>query len=284
MDRVQLRTFAAPCRSLLSHLAHSNHGSVSSPTNSYDLLFSSASPINDFNSFFASSSPLNKKCSSPSNTIDASLSLFSNGEIYSTASSPTTTPSRSSTRLRQLLSTKSPPPPTPSPSQQTVHYHNEPKSHSNSLDERSQAAESPSTTHLSPATDGTTSPTKRRRKLSHNHSLPHTSTNPVSDILLKQILGRQPTEVAVPNASDVLSSDTLPAWSPPASAPLPIKAESTISDDSGSSGLTRSLTGSSNKLRSDIFLRVSEPSLLGLADLSLSFCLFDNPPAEWNVT
>ena len=201
-----------------------------------------------------------KKSSSPLNFIDAPLSHFSNSEIYSTASSPMATPSRSSTRLRQLLTTKSPPPPTPSPSQ-TVHYHNETKSHSNSLDERPQAVESPSTTHLSPATNDSPSPTKRRRKLSHNLSLPHTPTNPTSDILLKQILGRQPANLSMPNASDVLPPDTHPTWSPPASAPPPIKAESTMSDDSGSSGLTRSLTGSSNKLRSDIFLRVSEPSV-----------------------
>ena len=223
-------------------LVHSNHGSVSSPVNSFDLLFTSVSPSNDLNSLLPSSSP-NKKTSSPLQLVNPTSLLFANSDIYTTASSPMpptsiplTNQSRSSTRLRQLLATKSPPSTSDSP-----HYHNENKSHSTSFDDLIQGAESPTTTHLSPLPNDLPSPIKRRR----NHSQTNgTSTN----ILLKQILGRQTPLIT--NATDLSTLENTSAWPSPASVPT-IKSESNHSDDSSSA-----TPGATNKLRSDMFLRV----------------------------
>ncbi|CAF1063625.1 unnamed protein product [Adineta steineri] len=246
-------------------LAHSNHGSVSSPANSFDLLFTSVSPTNDLNSFLPTCSPANKKPSSPLQLIDPPSSLhFSNSDIYTTASSPITTlaPSmqatnqlRSSTRLRQLLATKSPPSTTPSP-----HYHNENKLHSNTFDDLIQVAESPTTTHVSPLPNDLPSPTKRRRNPSqttngilHNNN----NTNAASDILLKQILGRQPPITTSSSTTlstlDVNTPENNSKWSSPASVPI-IKTESIAHDDNTSNGKLTN-TNNTNKLRSDTFLR-----------------------------
>jgi hypothetical protein len=149
---------------------------------------------------------------------------------------PPSNQSRSSTRLRQLLTTKSPSSTAPSP-----HYHNDNKSHSNAFDDLIQVAESPTTTHVSPLPNDLPSPTKRRR----NHSQTNGNT---ADILLKQLLGRQTT-----SSNDLTTPDNNSAWLSPGSVPL-IKTESNNSDDSTSGGQTTN----TNKLRSDIFLRVSE--------------------------
>ncbi|CAF4542850.1 unnamed protein product, partial [Rotaria magnacalcarata] len=77
----------------------------------FDLLFTSVSPSNDLNSFLPACSPTNKKPSSPLQSMDPSSLHFSNNDIYTTVSSPLTASanlSRSSRRLRQLLTTKSP--------------------------------------------------------------------------------------------------------------------------------------------------------------------------------
>jgi len=241
-------------------VVHSNHGSVSSPINSFDLLFTSVSPSNDLNSFLPSCSPANKKPSSPFQLGDPTSLLFSNSDIYTTASSPITNPtasiqptnqSRSSTRLRQLLATKSPPSTTPSP-----HYYNENKILSNTFDDLIQVAESPTTTHVSPLPNDLPSPKKRRRNHSQtNGTLNNTNTSP--DILLKQILGRQPPMTIISsglNASDVTTPENNSSRSPPISTPL-IKTESVTGEDSPAGGQT---TGATNKTRSDVFLRVRQ--------------------------
>ncbi|CAF5040653.1 unnamed protein product, partial [Rotaria magnacalcarata] len=198
---------------------HSNHGSISSPVNSFDIFFSSPTPAttnsNDLQAFL--SSPTNTKTSSP---------LFSNSDIYTTSSSPKpvlTSPSpsllnsaRGSTRLRQLLTTKSPSA-NDNPSQ-TLHYHADEK-----LEDFIQGPESPTTTHVSPLTNELLSSiTKRRRKNSFSLS---EQTNG-GDGLLKKILEQ-------PNSHSI----------------SPIRTDSNHSDDSSSSG------HASNKQRSDTFLR-----------------------------
>jgi hypothetical protein len=226
--------------------------------NSFDLLFTSVSPSNDLTPFLSSCSPINKKSSSPLTTMDPTSLMFSNNDIYTTSSSPmTTNQSRSSTRLRQLLATKSPPSITSSPSQ-TLHYHSENKSHSNAFDDLIQVAESPTTTHVSPSSNDLPSPTKRRRNHSQTNGI-HSNTKNSADMLLKQILGRQPpitSTLSLPNTSDINTSDNNSVWSSPGSVPL-IKTESVTSDDSTSGGQTTNTSGGTNKLRSDIFLRVS---------------------------
>ncbi len=228
-------------------LVHSNHGSVSSPINSFDLLFTSVSPSNDLNSLLPTPSPAHKKASSPLQLVDPTSLLFSNSDIYTTSSSPiphtptatipSTNQSRSSTRLRQLLATKSPPSTSASP-----HYHNENKSHTNTFDDLSQVAESPTTTHLSPLTNDLPSPSKRRRNYSQ------TNGNS-ADILLKQILGRQAPFTTNPTDNSTLENN--PLWSSPGPASA-IKTESNNSDDSSSNP-----PGGANKIRSDMYLRVS---------------------------
>ncbi|CAF2629926.1 unnamed protein product [Rotaria sp. Silwood2] len=200
---------------------HSNHGSLSSPVNTFDIFFSSPTSVptnsNDLNSFLLS--PTNPKTSSP---------FFSNNDIYTTSSSPkshlaspsTQNLSRGSTRLRQLLTNKSPP--TNENPSQTLHYLPDAK-----LEDFIQGPESPTTTHVSPLTtelssSSTTATAKRRRKNSSTLNEQNNST----DVLLKKILGRQ----------NSFSTS-------------PIKTESNHSDDSSSSGQT------TNKQRSDIFLR-----------------------------
>jgi len=250
----------------LLFLVHSNHGSVSSPVNSFDLLFTSVSPSNDLNSLLPSSSPsANKKSSSPLQSVDPTSLLFSNSDIYTTASSPIppitiplTNQSRSSTRLRQLLATKSPPSTSASP-----HYHNDNnKSHSNTFDDLIQVPESPTTTHVSPLSNDLPSPTKRRRNHSQTNGLSNNTPNS-ADILLKQILGRQ-TPLTT-NPTDNSTSDNNFTWSSPGSVPA-IKTESNHSDDSSSN-----TPGATNKLRSDIFLRVR--GIMRMSRLLYSFFL-----------
>ncbi|CAF1481951.1 unnamed protein product, partial [Rotaria sordida] len=238
--------------------AHSSRGSVSSPVNSFDLLFTSVSPSNDLNHFLPSCSPVNKKPSSPLQLLDPTSLLFANNDIYTTASSPLTTPttqsSRSSTRLRQLLATKSPSSTTiPSP-----HYHNDTKTHTNTFDDLIQVAESPTTTHVSPLPNDIPSPIKRSRSHSQTNGISN-NTNNVADILLKQILGRQPptttTKISsTPNLSDVPTLETNSTWSSPSSVPS-IKTELNTIDDNTLTGPTTNTTSATNKLRSDIFLR-----------------------------
>ncbi len=166
---------------------HSNHGSVSSPVNSFDIFFSSPAPAptnsNDLNSFL----------SSPSNNPKASSPLFSNNDIYTTSSSPRTsltqTSSRSSTRLRQLLANKSP--------SQILHYHPETK-----LEDLIQGPESPTSTHVSPITNEL-STGKRRRK----HSSSQNGQNNTTDILLKKILEKQNSFVQSPVKTESNHSD-----------------------------------------------------------------------------
>ncbi|CAF4483724.1 unnamed protein product, partial [Rotaria socialis] len=185
---------------------HSNHGSLSSPVNSFDIFFSSPTPAttnsNDLQAFL--SSPTNTKTSSP---------LFSNSDIYTTSSSPKpvlTSPSpsllnsaRGSTRLRQLLSTKSPSA-NDNPSQ-TLHYHADEK-----LEDFIQGPESPTTTHVSPLTNELLSSiAKRRRK----NSFTFNEQNNGGDGLLKKILEK-------PNSHST----------------SPVRTDSNHSDDSSSSG------------------------------------------------
>lgn len=193
-----------------------------SPINSFDLFFNSPTPANtnsnDLNQFLAS--PTNNKLPSP---------LFSNNDIYTTSSSPRpplTSPSpslqnsaRSSIRLRQLLTNKSPTA-NENPSQ-IVHYHADSK-----LDEFIQGPESPTTTHVSPLTNELLSANSlSKRQLKASPSL-HEHTNG-GDGLLKRILER-------PNSHST----------------SPLRPESNHSDDSSSSG------HASTKQRSDTYLRV----------------------------
>lgn len=215
--------------------------------NSFDLLFTPVSPLNDLNSLLPTPPPVaSKKSLSPLQLTDASSLLFNNSDIYTTSNSPVPpTPtasiplfhqSRSSTRLRQLLATKSPPSTSASP-----RYHNENKSHTNVLDELTQIAESPTTTHLSPLSNEIPSPNKRRRN-------PSQTNGNSSDMLLKQILGRQ-APLTTTDLSAVENNN--PLWLSPGSASA-IKTESNHSDDSPSNPHS-----GANKLRSDMYLRVS---------------------------
>jgi hypothetical protein len=159
-----------------------------------------------------------------------------------------------------LLTTKSP----SSSSAPSPHYHNDNKSHTTTFDDLIQVAESPTTTHVSPSPNDLPSPTKRRR----NHSQTNGNT---ADILLKQLLGRQTPLPNTPN--DIPSFDNNSTWSSPASVPL-IKTESNNSDDSSSTGQTTN----TNKLRSDIFLRVSEIFSVGINAKCQGYCILkDNP-------
>ncbi|CAF4770161.1 unnamed protein product, partial [Rotaria socialis] len=209
----------------------SNHDRVPSPANSFDLLFTSVSPSNDLNSFLPACSPTNKKPSSPLQLMGPSSLLFSNNDVYTTVSNPLTAStnlSHSSTRLRQLLATKSPLS-TATPSQ---HYRNDSKSHSNTFDDLIQVAESPTTTHVSPVPNDLPSQTKRSRTHSQTNGTLNDSNN-VADMLLKQILGRQPSAATLsstPNLSDIATLENNSAWSSPSSAPT-IKTETSSNDD-----------------------------------------------------
>lgn len=216
--------------------------------NSFDLLFTPVSPLNDLNSLLPTPPPVaTKKSLSPLQLVDPSSFLFPNSDIYSTTNSPVpptptasiplTNQSRSSTRLRQLLATKSPPSTSASP-----RYQNENKPYTNVLDELTQIAESPTTTHQSPLSNELPSPNKRRRNPSQTHGNS-------SDMLLKQILGRQAPLTNTPDLSTVENNN--PLWLSPGSASA-IKTESNHSDDSSSN-----IHGGANKLRSDMYLRVS---------------------------
>ena len=251
---------------ILSIIVHSNHGSVSSPFNSFDLLFTPVSPSNDLNSLLSSSPSINKKdLSSPLHLTDPTSLLFSNSDIYTTSSSPissiqtdfSTNQSRSSTRLRQLLATKSCPSTSASPH----------KSHTNTFDELIQVAESPTTTHVSPLSNDLPSPTKRRRNPSQTNGLSNTNNNNnnnnSADILLKQLLGGQ-TPLNT-NSTDNPTIDNNSTWSSPKSVPT-IKIEA---DDN-----TSNIPGGTNKLRSDTFLRVSLENENVKIILFFIFCLF----------
>ena len=201
------------------------------------------SPANSFDIFFSSPTPapnnsndLSSLLPSPVNHPKASSPFFANNDIYTTSSSPkASTPqqsSRSSTRLRQLLANKSPST-NESPSQ-IFHYRPETK-----FEDLIQGPESPTSTHVSPVTNEfSPSTTKRRRK----HNGIANGQNHSKDILLKKILEKQ-------------NSFT----------PSPIKTDSNHSDDSSSNGQT------TDKQRSDIYLRVS------LCQFHLFFTLFSFP-------
>ena len=218
--------------------------------NSFDLLFTPVSPLNDLNSLLPTPPPVaSKKSVSPFQLVDPSSLLFNNSDIYTTANSPvpptptasipSTNQARSSTRLRQLLATKSPPSTSASP-----RCHTENKPHTNTLDELTQVAESPTTTHLSPLSNDIPSPGKRRRH--------HSQTNGnSSDMLLKQILGRHAPLTASNSADFSTAENNNPLWLSPGSASA-IKTESNHSDDSPAN-----TPGSASKLRSDMYLRVS---------------------------
>jgi hypothetical protein len=206
-------------------LVHSTHGSLSSPVNSFDIFFSSPAPPIQTNS-----NDLNSFLSSPANNPKSSSPLFSNNDIYTTSSSPKPpsiqNPSRSSTRLRQLLTNKSPS--TNDNPSQILHYLPETR-----LEDLIDGPESPTTTHLSPITNdlsssSSSSSTKRRRK----PSLTQNGQNNTTDILLKKFLEKQNSFVESPN-----------------------KTESNHSDDSTSNGQI------TDKQRSDIFLRVKQKCL-----------------------
>lgn len=227
---------------------HSQHGTMPSPMNPFDLLFTPISPSNDLATFLPTSSPsTNKTSNSPLSLVDPTALLFSNHDIYTTTSSPQPAPqtptlplsnqSRSSTRLRQLLTTKSPSA-SPSP-----HYLQDTRPHSNTFDDFIQAAESPTTTHVSPLSNDLPSPNRRRR----NHS--QTNGGNSADLLLKQILGRHTPLTTTTNTNENLTLENQLSWSSPNSA-LGIKTESNMSDENAAT-----TPGSTTKLRSDTFLR-----------------------------
>ena len=120
--------------------------------------------------------------------------LFSNSDIYTTASSPKSTqsagqhPARSSKRLRQLLTNKSPQ--TNENTTTTLHYLPDAK-----LEDLIQGSESPTSTHLSPTSN------RRRRKPSINQN------NNTADLLLKKLLRRQNSTSASPTQVDSNHSD-----------------------------------------------------------------------------
>jgi hypothetical protein len=215
------------------NIVHSNHGSLPSPANSFDIFFSSPTPIPP------NSNDLNSLLPSPVNHPKVSSPLFSNNDIYTTSSSPkalsTQIPSRSSTRLRQLLANKSPS--TNDNPSQILHYHSETK-----FEELIQGPESPTTTHVSPIPNdlSSSSATKRRRKSSSTQN----GQNNTADIILKKILEKQSSFVQ-----------------------SPIKTESNHSDDSSSNGQI------TDKQRSDIFLRVKFFFLFNNKLLTLAFFL-----------
>lgn len=191
--------------------------------------------------------------------MDPSSLIFSNNDLYTTATSPLTAPaasmnlSRSSTRLRQLLATKSP----SSSSITSPNYHNDNKSHTNTFEDLIQVAESPTTTHVSPLPNDLPSPTKRARSHSQSNGL-SSNANSAADLLLKQILGRQShtiTTSSTPNLSDLATLENTTTWSSTSSVPT-IKNEATIPNDTTPAGLSSNATGTTNKLRSDTFLRV----------------------------
>ena len=190
--------------------------------------------------------------SSPARSKNASTLSHTNNDIFSTSASPKVTPSgqlltsqsRSSTRLRQLLANKSPS--TSENPSQTLHYHPDDK-----LDELLQEQESPSTTHLSPLLGDRSSPTKHRRKPNLSATEQHSSV----DFLLKKILGRQ-------NSAST----------------SPIKTESTHSDDSCSTG------GTTNKQRSDTFLRVSHLTNQSVLFVSSEFASSLDIAERWRTS
>ena len=201
------------------YVVHSNRGTLTSPIHSLDSLFSL--PPAATAATQNNSNDLSSLLPSPLNSKTSSP-LFSNNDPFSLSPSPKLSASskqqaRNSTRLRQLLANKSASA-TENPTE-TLHYHPDIK-----LEELLQDAESPTSTHLSPLIGDLPSPIKRRQK----PALTSSEQNESVDILLKKILGRQAS----------LSSS-------------PVRTESNHSDDSTSTGHT------SNKQRSDIFLRVT---------------------------
>ena len=244
-------------------LVHSNAGPLASPmNNTFDSIFS---PSNDLDIFFAPTSPNNllpkKSTSSPTDFTDFSTNdLFANPNTtnsisatpHATPSTPSTT--RTSLRLRRLLTTKSPPLTSPSPSQGLTMTPDLRSQSSNHFDDSNPTLESPTTTtHQSPLSAELPSPNLRRRKPSQtNGAIP--SSSPTPDLLLKQILNRQTpinnNTLATSNATNISPTETN-------SITPPIKTESVTNDENTANGqTTNNSPGASNKLRSDIFLRV----------------------------
>lgn len=142
------------------------------------------------------SDDLNSLLPSPINNAKVSSPLLLNNDIYTTSSSPKASSnqfsSRSSTRLRQLLTNRSPSL-NESPSR-IVHY----------LPEAKQGPESPTSTHLSPRTNESFLPTPKRRR--RNPSLSN-EVNPNNDILLKKLLEKPQASPGSPSKSESNHSD-----------------------------------------------------------------------------
>ena len=174
-------------------LVHSTPNRSTSPLDSLDIFLPSSTPNQN------NSNELNPFLPSPAQTKTSST-LFPCKEFSNTSTDPKMTGSaqmlpsqtRSSTRLRQLLSNRSPS--TNENPSQTLHYH---------ADDFLQQPESPSSTRLSPLLNDLPSPMKRQRKTTPSSNEQLNS----SDILLKKILGKQNSASTSPNRADSIHSD-----------------------------------------------------------------------------
>ena len=160
----------------------------------------------------------------------------------------------------------------PSPSQGltlTPDFRSQPSNH---FDDSNPTLESPTTTtHQSPLSAELPSPNLRRRKPSQTNG-GISNSSPTPDLLLKQILNRQTpmnnSTLATSNATNISPVETN-------SITPPIKTESVTNDENTANGpTTNNSPGASNKLRSDIFLRVRRLSLLDLHARSFVFRRF----------
>lgn len=170
--------------------------------------------------------------------------------IGTTPNTSSTSTARTSLRLRRLLTTKSP----PTPSQGLASTPDLRSHSSNQFDDSNPTVESPTTTtNQSPLSAELSSPNLRRRKPSQtNGGL--SSSSPVSDLLLKQILNRQ-----TPMNNNTLATSNATNISPTETNTInpPIKIEATTNDENTANGqTTNNSPGATSKLRSDIFLRV----------------------------
>ncbi|CAF1017778.1 unnamed protein product, partial [Didymodactylos carnosus] len=259
-----------------------------SPVTSFELLLNTslATPVTS-TSIFVSPSPSNitvtsslnstSSSSSPSTlittnsplTISTSDSYLHTTDVYTSATSSTSTPSpmpigRQSMRLRQLLSVSSPQNSVnsvpSSPQSNTIHYHKSPggnvmlpsSSIKQNIDDLTQV-ESPTTTTQTSPQEITAS--KRRRYNSGN--IFNSANN--SDALLKQILARNATTIATlpstsTNSSNKGNSNTESSSSSTTSTTSgtkisqTIKIEPSINEDN--------INIPKRKERSDVFLRV----------------------------